>query len=107
MQALRKSILQQPTQPTEPAEPSARPAGDRRAPRLPADQAAALSPALALREHLTARLEELAIQAGPRDAAVLADPSVGKLPIPARAAVIMGMSLSLWFALYLAVAAVL
>lgn len=107
MQALRKSIVQQPTPPVEPAEPAARPAGDRRAPRLPVDQAAALSPALGLREHLTARLEELAIHAAPGEAAAVSEPTVAKLPVPGRAAVIVGLSLTLWLALYLAVAAIL
>lgn len=74
-------------------------------PRLAGDEAAALSPALALRHHLTARLEELA-QVPVSHAAVLAEPTV-KLPMQARVVVIVGLSASLWLGIYFTVAALI
>lgn len=97
MQALRKFG------PQERAAVGAAPQLDRYGPWLAGEEAAAASPALALREHLAVRLEELARG----DAAVLAEPLSARLPVPVRLAVIVGLSLSLWLALYLAVAAII
>lgn len=103
MQALRKSSVHE--QPSH-ADVVATPEADHDRPRLAGDEAATASPALALREHLAARLEELAL-ASADDAAALAEPSVEKLPIPARLAVIFGASGVLWLAIYLASGALL
>lgn len=99
MQALRKPSAD----PTVSYAPAAREHGNPL--ELAGDHAATLSPALALRHHLTARLEELAQVPG-GDAAVLVDPTA-KLPMQARVAVIVGLSLSLWVGAYLAVAAII
>lgn len=74
--------------------------------RVHGGNGAAQSPALALRDHLAARLDELA-QIKASDAAVLALPEAVKLPMAARVAVIVGLSLSLWGALYMGVSAML
>lgn len=103
MQALRKSSVHE--QPSHSGMVAASEA-DHDRPRLAGDEAAAASPALALREHLAARLEELTLTSTD-DAAALAEPSVEKLPVPARLAVIFGASAALWLAIYLASAALL
>lgn len=74
-------------------------------PRLAGDDAATMSPALALRHHLTARLDELA-QVPMTSAAVLAEPTI-KLPMQARVTLIVGLSVSLWLGIYVAVAALI
>ena len=74
-------------------------------PRLAGDDAATLSPALALRHHLTARLDELAQVPVPHTA-VLAEPTF-KLPMQGRVAVIIGLSASLWLGIYFTAAALL
>lgn len=100
MQALRKPIVQPPATPAD----SSAQGEEWTGPRLPAAEAAALSPALALREHLAARLEELTGQAGPTESTETVET---KLPVPVRVTLIVGLSLSLWAALYLAIAAIL
>lgn len=100
MQPLRKTDIQ-----AQPADAD-REATERVGPRPVGGDPATQSPALLLRDHLAARLDELAqLKAG--DAAVLAVPAEPKLPVPARVAVIVGLSLSLWLALGLTAAAVL
>lgn len=103
MQALRKTDAHAQSSHAAPAE---RESTGWVAPRTAGDGSAAQSPALQLRDHLAARLEEFA-QLNASDAAVMALPAETKLPMQARIAVIVGLSVSLWVALGLAITAVL
>lgn len=94
MQALRKSSSLAAT-----VAPRAEPVG----PQAVRDHAATASPALALRDRLAARLEEMAQGTG-NGVALVAEPTVAKLPMQARVLVIVGLSLALWSGLIAAVA---
>lgn len=84
------------------SEPNAAPLLRER-PRPAGDHAAVPSPARMLHDQLSARLEELA----QGDSAIMAEPRTLKLPVPVRAAVIVGTSLSLWGMGYIAATALL
>lgn len=101
MQALRKSDVQ-----SQPAPVQADAVVERVGPRAADGAMATQSPALLLRDHLAARLGELA-ELKADDAAVLAEPIEAKLAIPARVAVIVGISVALWTALGVAAFALL
>ena len=100
MQALRKSSDAVPAS-TEAGSSASHQDGD--VLQLAGEQATAMSPALALRDHLAARLDELS-RSATSEIAVPGEAET-KLPMATRATVILGLSIALWLVVYLAIAA--